>query len=645
MSEMIAKGMRVFVTGGAGVIGMELVPKLIALGADVLVGDLKAQPEAFKGNVRYRHGDLNDLTPAEMLGFDPELVIHLAATFERSAETYGFWEENFRHNIILSHHIMTLARSCHNLKRVVFASSYLIYDPSLYLFDTPQPIHRSLTEEDVIRPRNLTGMAKLAHEQELQFLSSFAECQFSTVCVRIFRGYGRRSRDVISRWIRSLIKGDRISVYCPEGSFDYIYAADSAEGLIRLAMCETAEGIINLGTGQSRRVADVVQILQAQFPSAEIEYVKGDIPYESSQACTQKLQAFINWKPSRTLEQTIPEIISFEREQLQQPVSIVKTRAPLRSILVTSASRKIPLLKAIKDAAVRIDPNSQVIAGDTDSMAVARFIADQFWQMPSLEDGILDELIEGCLSRSITVVFPTRDGELDFWARHRATFTRAGVEVIISSINSIARCRDKLAFASFGNDCDLPMIPASIKPEFFGMNNLVVKERFGAGSRGLGLNLTAAAAIVHARDLHEPIFQPFVNGPEISIDGWADRHGKVRGVVLRWRDRVVSGESQVTTTFRNAKLEDQAIRVLNALELSGPVVLQAIVVDDELKVIECNPRFGGASTTSIAAGLDSLYWSLAEALGDSKAANFKRSSGEIRQIRIPVDRLIHGTDF
>jgi carbamoyl-phosphate synthase large subunit len=645
MNEMLAKGTRVFVTGGAGVIGMELVPRLVALGADVLVGDLKAQPEKFKGTVRYRHGDLNDLTSAEMLGFDPELIIHLAATFERSAETSGFWEENFRHNVTLSHHVMTLARNCHNLKRVVFASSYLIYDPSLYQFDTPQPTPRVLTEEDVIRPRNLTGMAKLAHEQELHFLSSFAECQFSTICVRIFRGYGRRSRDVISRWIRSLIKGESITVYCPEGSFDYVYAADSAEGLVRLAMCETAKGIINLGTGQSRRVADVIQILQGQFPSASIEYEKSDIPYEASQACTQKLQAFINWKPSRTLEQTIPEIISFEREQLQQPLSTVKTRAPLRSILVTSASRKIPLLKAIKDAACRIDPNSQVIAGDTDPMAVARFIADQFWQMPSLDDGILDELIEGCLSRSITVVFPTRDGELDFWARHRVTFAKVGVEVIISSLSSIARCRDKLAFASFGSDCNLPMIPASITPELFSLSNLVVKERFGAGSRGLGLDLPLDEAIKHSRDLHEPIFQPFVNGPEISIDGWADRHGNVRGVVLRWRDRVVSGESQVTTTFRDAKLEDQAIRVLNALQLCGPVVLQAIVVGDELQVIECNPRFGGASTTSIAAGLDSLYWSLAEALGDSTVLTFKRSSGEIRQIRIPVDCLIHGTDF
>jgi carbamoyl-phosphate synthase large subunit len=114
---------------------------------------------------------------------------------------------------------------------------------------------------------------------------------------------------------------------------------------------------------------------------------------------------------------------------------------------------------------------------------------------------------------------------------------------------------------------------------------------------------------------------------------------------LRRRDRVVSGESQVTTTFRDVVLEDQAVRVLAALKLYGPVVIQAIVVDGGLQVIECNPRFGGASTASIAVGLDSLYWSLADALIDSAPPIFKRTSCDIRLVRMPVDKVIYGPDF
>lgn len=639
------KGMRIFVTGGAGVIGLELIPRLVNLGADVLVGDLKPQPEPFRGAVRYRQGDLNDLTCAELLTFDPEIVIHLAATFERSAETLGFWDENFHHNVKLSHHLMTLARSCEHLKRVVFASSYLIYDQSLYQFDSPQVAPRSLAEDDPIRPRNLIGMAKLAHEQELQFLGSFSDYRFSTLCVRIFRGYGCHSRDVISRWIRSLIKGESIKLYRAEGFFDYIYAADSAEGLLRLAMCDQATGVVNLGTGRARRVADVVEVLRTYFPTARIEHADADIPFEASQACTARLEKLINWKPSRTLETTIPEMINFEREQLGLPSALKFQRAPARSVLVTSASRKIPLIRSLKKAASRLSQSARVVAGDVDKMAPAQYEADDFWLMPRLSDQIVSDLIEECRVRDISVVLPTRDGELDFWARHRGVFASAGVEVIISSPGAIARCRDKLAFAHFGVDAGLPIIPAAATPDPFDSGPLVVKERFGAGSRGIGLNLTKHAAVEHARYLDEPVFQPFVPGPEISIDGWADRHGRVAGVVLRRRDRVVSGESQVTTTFQDSDLEEQATRVLTALELQGPVVLQAIVVDGRLQIIECNPRFGGASTASIAVGLDSLYWSLAEALGELNPPIFQRMPGEIRQVRMPMDRLLYDSDL
>ena len=316
-----------------------------------------------------------------------------------------------------------------------------------------------------------------------------------------------------------------------------------------------------------------------------------------------------------------------------------------RGILVTSASCKIPLIRSLKEASLKIRRGIQIIAGDIDPITVARFEADGFWHMPSLSDNMLDEIIGECRARAISVVFPTRDGELDFWAHHREAFSQSGIEVIISSREAIARCRDKLAFARYGHDMNLPIIPASETPEAFGDIPLVVKERFGAGSCGIGLDLARDAAVEHAKGLLEPIFQPFIEGPEISIDGWVDRHGQVAGVVLRRRDRVVSGESQVTTTFRDTFLEEQAVQLLKALQLRGPVVLQAIIVNGGLQVIECNPRFGGASTASIAVGLDSLYWSLAEVLDETASLIFHRAPGDIRQIRMPVDRVLYDFDL
>ncbi len=117
MVEYTMEGKRVFVSGGAGVIGQEMVRKLIDRGAIVFVGDIKPCPNSFPPAVRYRQGDLNTLTRSELEMFAPEIFIHLAATFERSTETYEFWEENYIHNIKLSHHLMSIAKVLPSLKK------------------------------------------------------------------------------------------------------------------------------------------------------------------------------------------------------------------------------------------------------------------------------------------------------------------------------------------------------------------------------------------------------------------------------------------------------------------------------------------------------------------------------------------------
>ena len=629
------KGRRVFVSGGAGVIGQEIVPRLLDRGATVMVGDLKPRPTDFGPEVIYRRGDLNAMTPAEFEAFAPDTFIHLAATFERSTETYGFWEENFSHNVGLSHHLMTLAKDAPSLKRVVFASSYLIYDPDLYQFDAARDLPTRLKETDPILPRNLTGMAKLAHEIELRYLQPFVADRFSTVCARIYRGYGRNSRDVISRWIRALLKGEPLTVFRPEGLFDYIYAADTAEGLIRLCETKSLTGIINLGSGRARRVSEVIEILAGHFPDMVFTVEESDIPFEASEADLSLLDDVIGWRPAYGLEEAIPEMIAFERARLARPDLAPN---PLK-ILLSSASRKVPLLRALETAAQAVDPGAAVICGDANGEALTAHISKAFWRMPATRPENLDLLIEGCRSQGVQVVLPTRDGELMFWAQNAEAFRQAGIEVLVSSPVAVNSCLDKLEFSRFVGLNSLLVIPTVLDLEDLPGDRFVVKERFGAGSRGLAINVDRSAARAHAQLLDQPIFQPYVAGEEISVDAWLDRKCRLKGLVLRRREVVVNGESQVTTTFRDPVIEAEAGRVLNALGLSGPVVLQIMISPDgKPHIIECNARFGGASTTGIAAGLDSLRWSLLEAQGEDLGVHpFHRIAGEVRQIRAPAD--------
>jgi carbamoyl-phosphate synthase large subunit len=317
------------------------------------------------------------------------------------------------------------------------------------------------------------------------------------------------------------------------------------------------------------------------------------------------------------------------------------------TILVASAAKKVPLVRAVQHAARKLHPDMKVIAGDADENALARYVADGFWHMPRTIDNEADALLAGCKQRGISIVIPTRDGELLFWARHRAQFLDAGINVIVSPASSVEVCFDKLAFAQFGAVNGLPFIPAAEHPSDVGAGPYAVKERYGAGARKMGLNLDRTSALQHGASMEAPIYQPFMSGQEISIDAWLDQACQVKGLVLRTRDYVVNGESQVTTTFRDDAIEKEVARVLNTLKLSGSVVMQAFIdANRRIHIIECNTRIGGASTTSIAAGLDIFYWSLLETYGaDLREYPFKRVCGEVRQIRVTGDIHEYGSGF
>ena len=515
---------RVFVSGAAGVIGRELVPKLLARGATVWAADLQSRPGEIPPQVRYRQGDLNLLTSAEVNEFCPTVFIHLAATFERSSESFGFWDENFQHNVQLSHHLMSLLKDSPFLRRVVFASSYLIYDPQLYHFATPQTEAIPLRESDPVRPRNLTGAAKLAHELELDFLAARRGEQFSCVSARIFRGYGKGSRDVISRWVREALAGDPLTVFRSEGLFDYIFAADSAEGLVRLAENKDVTGVINLGSGKATRIEDVLASVLAETGNAGVKKESSDIPYEASVADISQLEAAIGWRPPTEITEGVRQIVSFEKRARHA------TRPPLGNVLISSAAAKIPLLRSVMAAAKSFSPGARVLAGDFDPTVPARYVADGFLTLPALSDHVVPTLIDLCHREGIRVVIPTRDGELPFWARHSAALHEQGVEVVVSQPRAIEIARDKVAFSRHVIAMGLPAVPCVEKPEAEAA--WVVKERYGSGSHGIGLKLSAAEAAAHAESLEAPVFQPFFSRPRDqhrrvarpSSSGERDRH-------------------------------------------------------------------------------------------------------------------------
>lgn len=186
---------------------------------------------------------------------------------------------------------------------------------------------------------------------------------------------------------------------------------------------------------------------------------------------------------------------------------------------------------------------------------------------------------------------------------------------MVSDPTCIENCLDKLLFYQTLAAHHIPAIPTTENADLIKSNSLVVKERFGAGSRSLGLNLSPKKAKEWAKNLQSPIFQPFISGKEYSVDVYMDTHHSQHGAIARLRDLVVDGESQITSSVKNKKMESLCLKTAEVLGITGHAVFQLLSdAEGQLHIIECNPRFGGASTLSVAMGLHSFEWFLLESL-------------------------------
>lgn len=302
---------RVLVTGGSGIIGKELLKMLIEDEAIVMNADREPLPaNGFEGihsiEIDLAKDDLN-----ELIDFKPEVIFHLAAEFERSTESPEFWQVNWQNNLILSHRIVDISKDMSQCDVFIFASSYLVYDPYLYLTQNCRDKATCLKESDPINPRNICGSAKYYTEKEIEFVQHYYNQSMRTVCARIYRVYGLDSKEIINRWVESILSGNKLNVYNRENLFDYVFSRDVAEGLKRFSCSTDANGPINLSSGKARSIESVLEILTTYLPETRAHIIDHGVSdaFEASCADLTKLKSVTKWTPTITLEEGIKIIV------------------------------------------------------------------------------------------------------------------------------------------------------------------------------------------------------------------------------------------------------------------------------------------------------------------------------------------------
>jgi len=308
---------KVLITGGSGSIGTYLIEKLDKSN-DILIIDIKPPDKIIKDKIQYIQLDLKELNQLNQVvsEFKPNILFHMAAVFQRTAETYDFRNKCFSSNVVGTHNIFEVCVE-NFIEQIIFPSSYLIYDEKQYLFNKVDLNHDPipLTEESAINPRNITAVAKLYAERELEF---YKKKGIITISLRIFRVYGPKNDDIIDRWIRALLTGEEIEVYGKEQVFDYVHAKDCALGCIQAAI-KKRDGIYNIASGKPTSIETVLEILNKEFGDnfkmSEIE-TDGFTKYEKSYADLRKSKDLLDFHPKISIENGIKLNINKLKENI-----------------------------------------------------------------------------------------------------------------------------------------------------------------------------------------------------------------------------------------------------------------------------------------------------------------------------------------
>ena len=275
-------------------------------------------------------------------------------------------------------------------------------------------------------------------------------------------------------------------------------------------------------------------------------------------------------------------------------------------------------IEALKD----FDISSKIYLGNEKKSEFQNYFKN-YVIVPSLKKKNKKKVLKILKKFKIKLVIPTSDLELVFWSSNINFFKKNKIEILVSKKSSIINCQDKYKFAKYCENRKIPAIKIinifKNKKKF----NCIIKERFAQHKKSALINVPFNKVNALKSKFKNPIIQKYIKGKEISADIWIDDIKKMNNkIVLRERNVVIDGESKVTTIFHEKKIEEKILNYANKLNLKYHILIQAIIDDKrKIHIIECNPRFGGASTASINAGLPSVYNAIYKML-NSKQRHF-----------------------
>ncbi|WP_308991969.1 ATP-grasp domain-containing protein [Mariniflexile litorale] len=316
------------------------------------------------------------------------------------------------------------------------------------------------------------------------------------------------------------------------------------------------------------------------------------------------------------------------------------------NILITSAGRRVSLVKAFQKELKTLIPEGKVMTTDFNiSLSSACRVSDGAFQLPLVTDSdYLNLLINVCLQNNIKLIIPTIDTELLLLAQNKQLLIKNGITPIVASHDFINICRDKRQMSSFFIENNIKVAKEYSKYDY----KLPLFIKPFNGSRSVDtfiINSHEDLTEYHFKN-ENLMFLEYLDHSkyeEFTCDLYYDKNHYLKSVVPRQRIEVRDGEVNKGITKRNVLVDyikehlsyiDGAIGCLTAQFFKH-------LSKDKIYGIEINARFGGGFPLAYAAGANYPKWIIEEYLFNKDIAFYDAWEDNLLMLRYDNEVLVH----
>ena len=317
------------------------------------------------------------------------------------------------------------------------------------------------------------------------------------------------------------------------------------------------------------------------------------------------------------------------------------------NILITSAGRRVSLVKAFKTELTKLISNSKVFTVDLEpELSAACHVSDKSFTVPKVNDpNYIKSLLFLCAENNIKLIIPTIDTELLILSKNKNKFLEKGVVVVVSSIDFVKKCRDKYSIHDFFAKNNIPVAKEYKRDNY----KLPLFLKPYDGSRSIDTYIIKKEEDLNSKHFENKklMFLEYLNlkaYDEYTCDLYYDKNNHLKCVVPRKRIETRDGEVSKGMTEKNIIIEFLKERLSHIEGAIGCLTVQVFKnkLNNKIIGIEINPRFGGGFPLTYLAGANYVKWILEEYLFDEKIdENFDCWQNNLLMLRYDNEILIN----